>query len=73
MSLAAIGVRTVSATGPVSSPASIRMMHTPVSLSPAWIARTIGAAPRQRGSSEAWMFRQPCGAMSSAAGGRIRP
>ena len=40
-------------TGPVSSPASICMMHTPVSPSPARIARWMGAAPRQRGSSEA--------------------
>jgi hypothetical protein len=27
--------------------------------SPAMIARWIGAAPRQRGSRLAWMFRQP--------------
>ena len=32
---------------------------TPVSLSPASIARWIGAAPRQRGSSDAWILRQP--------------
>ena len=36
---------------------------------PAWI----GAAPRQRGSSEAWMLRQPCVGISSTACGRIRP
>ena len=34
-------------------PRSICMMVTPVSRSPARIARCIGAAPRQRGSSEA--------------------
>ena len=34
-------------------------MVMPVSLSPARIARSMGAAPRQRGSSEAWTFRQP--------------
>ena len=39
-------------TGPVSSPASICMMQTPVSASPASSARWIGAAPRQRGSNE---------------------
>jgi hypothetical protein len=35
------------------------MIPTPVSASPARIARWIGAAPRQRGSSEAWTLRQP--------------
>ena len=39
--------------GPVSSPASMRMMVTPVTGSPASSARWMGAAPRQRGSSEA--------------------
>jgi len=39
------------------------------SLLPRWR----GAAPRQRGSSEAWMFRQPRGGMSSTHGGRISP
>ena len=43
----------------MSSPASICIRVTPVSTSPASIARWIGAAPRQRGSSEAWMLRQP--------------
>ena len=37
----------------------MRMMHTPVPRSPAMIARWIGAAPRHRGRSEAWMFRHP--------------
>ena len=43
-----------SATGPVSSPSSIFITIMPVSWSPAMIARWMGAAPRQRGSSEAW-------------------
>jgi hypothetical protein len=43
-------------TGPVSSPASRRMMPTPVSRSPAMIARSIGAAPRHRGSSDGCTF-----------------
>jgi hypothetical protein len=30
------------------------MIDTPVSSSPAIIARSIGAAPRQRGSSDGW-------------------
>ena len=50
VSSAPIGVASRSSTGPVSSPASICMMQTPVSASPARIARWIGAAPRQRGS-----------------------
>ena len=33
-----------------------RMTQTPVRSSPAMIARSIGAAPRQRGSSEGWTF-----------------
>jgi len=41
------------------------MMVMPVSASPASIARWMGAAPRQRGSSEAWMFRQPRRGVSS--------
>ena len=49
----AIGTRALSSIGPVSRPSSICMMVTPVSPSPARIARWIGAAPRQRGSSEA--------------------
>ena len=37
------------------------MMHTPVSASPARIARSTGAAPRQRGSSEKCTFTKPSG------------
>jgi hypothetical protein len=36
------------------------MMVTPVSSSPASIARSIGAAPRQRGSSEGWTLSISC-------------
>jgi len=35
------------------------MIVTPVTSSPASIARWIGAAPRQRGSSDAWTLMQP--------------
>ncbi len=49
----------MSRVGPVSSPATIRMIVTPVSISPARMARSIGAAPRQRGNSEAWTLKQP--------------
>ena len=42
------------------------MRHTPVSASPARIARSTGAAPRQRGSSEKW--RLTIGTASSTCG-----
>ena len=56
-----IGSAFGNAMAPVSRPSSIRMMVTPLSASPAMMARLIGAAPRQRGSSEAWMLKQPSG------------
>ncbi len=48
-----IGTSIFEYTGPVSSPSSICMRQTPVTESPAIIARCIGAAPRQRGKREA--------------------
>ena len=45
----------------------------PVTASPAMIARCTGAAPRQRGSSEAWTLRQPSRGASRIACGRISP
>ena len=68
-----IATRSDMPTGPVSRPASIFITMTPVSASPAMTARWIGAAPRQRGSSEAWPLRQPCLGASSAACGNSRP
>ena len=53
VSVAGIGIFACSSIGPVSSPGSICMMVTAVSASRASSARSIGAAPRQRGSSEA--------------------
>ena len=54
-------------------PSSIRITITPVSASPAMMARLIGAAPRQRGSSEACRLRQPSGAArGSASAGSAR-
>jgi len=53
---APIGTRTVSYTPPVSRPSSNCIRHTPVSASPASTARSTGAAPRQRGSSEKCEF-----------------
>jgi hypothetical protein len=46
VSFGAIGVVTRRRTGPLSSPASIPMMLTPVSVSPFMMAQGIGAAPR---------------------------
>ena len=60
----------VAYTGPVSSPASSCITHTPVSASPARIARSTGAAPRQRGSSEKCTFTKPSGSASSSATGQ---
>ena len=57
--LATMSSSRLSSIGPVSSPSSIRMMVTPLTSSPARIARWIGAAPRQRGRSEAWTLTQP--------------
>jgi hypothetical protein len=62
-----------SSTGPVSRPFSICIRQTPLRVSPASIARWIGAAPRQRGSSEACTFQQPCTGMSSTDCGSSRP
>ena len=70
---ASIATARVATIGPVSRPASICMIVMPVTASPASIARAIGAAPRQRGSSDAWMLRQPWRGQSRTAGGSIRP
>ena len=51
-----LALRTI---GPASSAGTIRMIVTPVSLSPCRIAAWIGAAPRSAGSSDAWMFSVP--------------
>ena len=70
---APIGTRSAIAIAPVSRPSSICMMVTPLSASPAMMARLIGAAPRQRGSSEACTLKQPSRGASSTGFGRIRP
>ena len=53
-------------TGPLSRPAVRRMIETPVCASPAMIARSIGAAPLQRGSSEGWTFSRSCSESSGS-------
>ena len=42
------------------------MIDTPVSSSPAMIARSTGAAPRQRGSSEGWTLSISCSLSSGS-------
>ena len=49
------------------------MMQTPVSASPARIARSTGAAPRQRGSSEKWTFTNPSGTAVKSDSGSSCP
>ena len=66
-------VVTLSSMGPVSRPASICITVTPLLASPASMARSIGAAPRQRGSTEACTLMQPWRGIASTAGGRISP
>ena len=51
---------------PVSRPSSTAITHTRSSSSPASIARSTGAAPRQRGSSEKW--RLTIGSSASTCG-----
>jgi hypothetical protein len=68
-----ISTERVISAAPVSNPSSICMMVTPVSVSPARIARWMGAAPRQRGSREAWILRQPNRGASRIAFGKIKP
>ena len=58
---------------PVSRPAFIFMIVTPVSVSPSRIADWIGDAPRYFGSSEVWTFRQPNFGKSKMPCGKICP
>ena len=60
-----IGNARCAAIGPASSSAVVRWIVTPVSVSPAMIARSTGAAPRQRGSSDGWTFSQSRSSSSS--------
>jgi hypothetical protein len=50
----------VAHTGPSSKPSVGFMIDTPVSVSPAMIARSTGAAPRQRGSSDGCTLSMRC-------------
>ena len=73
VSRAPIASSAVSSIGPLSSPSSISIVVTPVTGSPAAIAAWIGAAPRQRGRSEAWRLTQPSRGSSRRARGKSCP
>ena len=53
--------------GPESSAAVIRMMLTPMQVSPAAMARSMGAAPLYAGSSEPWTLMHRMRVQQSAA------
>ena len=57
MSSPVIGSASWAQIGPLSRPAVSRMIVAPVAASPAMIARSMGAAPRQRGSSDGWTLK----------------
>src|SRR4051812_46115897 len=61
-----MGSRPYRQTGPSSKPSFGRMIATPVSSSPAMIARSTGAAPRQRGSNDGWMLSIRCSLSSGS-------
>ena len=67
-----MGVRQVARIAPASSSAVPSISVIPVSVSPARIACATGAAPRQRGSSDAWtLIARPSTRASSAPGMRL--
>ncbi len=73
MSSGKTGVRDCEMISPVSKPASIFMIVTPVSASPLRIADWIGDAPRYFGSSDVWTFTQPNFGKSKMVCGKICP
>ncbi len=58
---------------PVSQPSAIYIVVTPVTSSPAIIARSIGAAPLYFGSKDAWTLIHPLGGMFKITLGIRRP
>ena len=73
VSSGAIGIERTARMGPVSSPASICIKVTPVSVSPLKMANVMGDAPRKRGSKDACVLMDPCVGISKMACGKIRP
>ena len=61
----------MAATGPASSASTSSIAATALPASPAISARSIGAAPRQRGSAEGCRFTN--GTASSSGRGTSRP
>src|SRR5213076_272761 len=73
VSFAPISISRCSSMSPVSIPASIRIVVTPVRVSPFPIAQLIGAAPRYLGSREACKLIQPSLGIGSNFAGIICP
>ena len=68
-----MGTFSHTSTSPVSSPASICWIDTPVSVSPFRTAHWTGALPRYLGSRETCRLMQPNFGMSSTDWGRMQP
>ena len=58
---------------PASSATDMRMIVTPIRVSPLRMAQAMGAAPRYFGNSEAWTLMPPCGGTASTSRDRIWP
>ena len=61
----------LSPVSPVSRPALMRSVVTPVCVSPRAMAHCTGAAPRYSGGGEAWTLMMPCGGISRIDCGMI--
>src|SRR5467141_5073051 len=73
VSFASISIPRCTSISPVSIPASIRIVVTPVRVSPFTIAQLMGAAPRYLGSREACRLIQPSFGIGSNLAGIICP
>ena len=73
VSLAPISISRCNSISPVSIPASIRIVVTPVRVSPFTMAQLIGAAPLYFGSKEACRLIQPIFGIGSNLAGIIWP
>ena len=73
VSSGSISTSSVKSISPVSSPASICIVVSPVFLSPSRIAHCIGAAPRHLGRSEACTLMQPYFGNASISSDKICP
>ena len=68
-----MGVSRESSMAPVSTPASVSMVVTPVTASPWIMAQLMGAAPRYLGSRDEWTLIEPYLGASRMSSGRMRP